>query len=255
MTLTPASSRWFFQPKRHPQSRLRLFCFPHAGGAATIFSNWSHALPAGVEVWPVQLPGRQNRLSEPAFTQISEIVQALAPVIQEYLDIPFAFFGHCMGAHVSFELARQLRGQAAPLPEHLFVAARRAPQLPDPNAHFYHLSGPIFLKAVSNQNALPAEFVENQELVSLMLPTLRADFEAVETYTYAAGEPLECAISAFGGTEDYSVSPDELLEWRNQTTGAFRFHLFSGDHFFIQSHQPGVLRTISQELRKLIPER
>ena len=252
MTLTPASSRWFFQPKWHPQPRLRLFCFAHAGGAASVFSNWSSYVPAGVEVWPVQLPGRQNRLSEPPFAHISEMVQALAPVLQEYLDIPFAFFGHCMGAHLSFELACQLRGLAAPLPKHLFVAARRAPQLPDPNTHCHQLSEPIFLKAVSNLNGLPREFVENKELVRLMLPTLRADFEAVETYTYTDREPLGCAISAFGGTEDFSVTSDELVRWRNQTTGTFRFHLFPGDHFFVHSHQSSVLKTISQEIGQLI---
>jgi medium-chain acyl-[acyl-carrier-protein] hydrolase len=252
MTMTPASSRWFFQPKWQPQPRLRLFCFPHAGGAASAFSHWSSYVPAGVEVWPVQLPGRQNRLSEPPFTQISEIVQALTPVLQAYLDIPFAFFGHCMGAHLSFELARQLRNQAAPLPKQLFVSARRAPQLPDPNIHCYQLSEPIFLKAVSNLNGLPGEFVANKELVRLMMPTLRADFEAVETYTYTDEEPLECAISAFGGTDDYSVTSNELMAWRNQTTSTFRYHLLPGDHFFIHSHQATVLKLISQEIKQII---
>jgi medium-chain acyl-[acyl-carrier-protein] hydrolase len=252
MTVTPASSRWFFQPKLHPQPRLRLFCFPHAGGGASVFSHWSSYVPAGVEVWPVQLPGRQNRLSEPPLAQISAVVQVLAPALQEVLDIPFAFFGHCMGAHLSFELTRRLRSEGAPLPQHLFVAARRAPQLPDPNAHCHHLSEPVFLKAVSNLNGLPGEFLENKELVRLMMPTLRADFKAVETYTYTDGEPLECAISAFGGTGDYSVTPNELIAWRNQTTATFRFHLFPGDHFFIHSHQASVLKTISQEIGQIV---
>ena len=252
MTVKPTSSRWFLQPKVHPQPRLRLFCFPYAGGAASAYAQWAGYVPAGVEVWPLQLPGRQNRLAEPPIAQISAIVQALAPELQEFLDIPYAFFGHSMGAHLSFELVRQLRRQGAPLPEHLFVSARRAPQLPDANTHCHHLSEPVFLKAVSKLNGLPKEFLENKELVQLMMPTLRADFQAAETYSYVDEEPLSCPISAFGGTEDYSVTSNELMGWRNQTTGAFRFYLFPGDHFFIHSHQASVLKAISQEITQIL---
>jgi surfactin synthase thioesterase subunit len=171
---------------------------------------------------------------------------------QEYLDIPFAFFGYCMGAHLSFELARQLRRQSSPLPEHLFIAARHAPQLPDPNPHCYRLSEPLFLRAVSNLNGLPAEFLENKELVRMMMPTLRADFEAAETYRYTDEEPFNRPFTVFGGTEDYSVTSDELVAWHHQTTGTFRFHLFPGDHFFIHSHQANLLKTISGEITQII---
>jgi medium-chain acyl-[acyl-carrier-protein] hydrolase len=252
MTVMPTSSKWFLRPAVYTQPRLRLFCFPYAGGAASAYSQWSSNVPAGVEVWPLQLPGRQNRLSETPIAQISAIVQALAPVLQECLDIPYAFFGHCMGAHLSFELVRQLRRQGAPLPEHLFVSARRAPQLPDMNTHCHHLSEPVFLKAVSNLNGLSKEFVENKELVQLMMPTLRADFKAAETYHYVEEEPLSCPISAFGGTEDYSVTSEELMGWRYQTTGAFRFYLFPGDHFFIHSQQTSVLKAISREITQIL---
>ena len=252
MTVRPAYSTWFLHQKLHPQPRLRLFCFPYAGGTASAFLNWSSYLPPGVEVWPLQLPGRQNRFSEPPATQISTLVQAMTPALQEYLDIPFAFFGYCMGAHLSFELARQLRRQNCPLPEHLFFAARRAPQLPDPNPHCYRLSEPLFLRAVSNLNGLPQEFLANKELVRMMMPTLRADFEAAETYRYTDEEPFDCPITVFGGTDDYSVTSDELVAWHHQTTGTFRFHLFPGDHFFIHSHQANLLKTISGEITQII---
>jgi medium-chain acyl-[acyl-carrier-protein] hydrolase len=252
MTVMPTSSKWFLRPGLYTQPLLRLFCFPYAGGAASAYAQWSGNVPAGVELWPVQLPGRQNRLAETPIEQISGIVQALAPALQEFLDVPYAFFGHSMGAHLSFELVRQLRRQGAPLPEHLFVSARRAPQLPDVNTHCHHLSEPVFLKTVSNLNGLPKEFLENTELVQLMMPTLRADFKAAETYHYVDEEPLACPISAFGGTEDYSVTSEELMGWRYQTTGAFRFYLFPGDHFFIHSHQTAVLEAISREITQIL---
>src|SRR5260221_2955179 len=232
MTVIPSSSSWFLHQKLHPQPRLRLFCFPYAGGTASAFLNWSSYLPPGVEVWQVQLPGRQNRFSEPPATQISTLVQAMTPALQEYLDIPFAFFGYCMGAHLSFELARQLRQQSSPLPEHLFIAARRAPQLPDPNPHCYRLSEPLFLRAVSNLNGLPAEFLENRELVHMMMPTLRADFEVAETYSYTDEEPFDCPITVFGGTEDYYLTSVNLLEGTLKLTGTFAFSSFQAKVFF-----------------------
>src|SRR5947207_15070410 len=103
MTVIPASNSWFLHQKLHPQPRLRLFCFPYAGGTASAFLNWSSYLPSGVEVWPLQLPGRQNRFSAPSAMQISTLVQSMTPVPQEYLDTPFAFFGYCVGAHLSLE--------------------------------------------------------------------------------------------------------------------------------------------------------
>ncbi len=241
-------SQWFLQPRRCPNPRLRLFCFPYAGGSAAIFSHWPDYVPADIEIWPVQLPGRQNRLSERPLAEISAVVQAFTPVLQEHLDIPFVFFGHCMGAHLSFEVARQLRRQGSQMPVHLFVSARRAPQLPDPNPRFHLLNDALFLKTVRKLNRLPEEFVEDEELARLTISTLQADFRALEMYSYTDEKPFNCPISVFGGTEDASVSTDELVPWHDQTTGMFRIHLLPSEHFFIHSHQAHILKIISQEL-------
>jgi len=101
------SDRWVMYPRPNPDARLRLFCFPYAGGGASVFYAWAEGSPQ-MEVCPVQLPGRESRLSEPPFTRLPPLVQALASDIRTHLDKPFAFLGHSMGATIAFELAREL---------------------------------------------------------------------------------------------------------------------------------------------------
>ncbi|WP_269822496.1 thioesterase II family protein [Dictyobacter vulcani] len=132
MTST-AHNPWIIMTQPNHQARLRLFCFSYAGGAASNYRVWQGKFPAEIEICAVQLPGRENRLMDPLFTHMTPLITSLASAIRPYLDIPFVFFGHSMGALVSFELTRQLRREQAELPLHLFVSAHRAPQLPDPD--------------------------------------------------------------------------------------------------------------------------
>src|SRR5919106_1717821 len=100
---------WFvFAPPKATIDR-RLFCFPYAGGSASIFREWPNELPANIQVCAIQLPGRQNRLAEKPITRISELVPALAEAFRAHCELPFAVFGHSMGALVAFEFVRQLR--------------------------------------------------------------------------------------------------------------------------------------------------
>lgn len=240
--------RWFLpQPSAAP-ARFRLFCFPYAGGAASIFARWSHELPAGVDLYAVQLPGRQNRLAEPAFRRLSDLVERLAAVMEPYCDLPFGFFGHSMGALISFELCRRLRRQGATLPRYLFVSGRRAPQLVDRNAPLHQLPDRMFLQVVARLGGLPAAVRHDPELMRVVLPTLRADFEVCETYVYAREEPLPCPILALGGTRDPLVPPPDLVAWQAQTRGAFESQLFEGGHFYFVEGVQEMLRHISQRI-------
>lgn len=243
---------WVTCPRPNPRAYLRLFCFPYAGGAASAFCTWSDDLPRGVEVCPIQLPGRESRLGEPPFTRLAPLVQALAPAIRPYLDKPFAFFGHSMGATISFELARQLRQQDDPGPVHLFVSGSRAPQIPDPDPPIHHLPEAEFVEELRRFNGTPELVLQNAELMQLFLPLLRADLALHEAYTYTADEPLDCPISAFGGLEDEEVSRDELAAWRDQTRGAFTLRIFPGDHFFLRSARALLLWAVSQDLTQVL---
>jgi medium-chain acyl-[acyl-carrier-protein] hydrolase len=253
MVNSVTSDAWVTGSNSNSQASLRLFCFPYAGGNTSIFRAWSSQLPPNVEVCPIQLPGRASRWKETPFTHMEPLVEALAQAITPYLDLPFAFFGHSMGALISFELARYLRIQQAPQPIHLFLSGRRAPQIGDRNPLMHTLPDQDFLAELHHLNGTPRQVLENVELMELFLPILRADFSICGTYTYADQPPLNCAISVFGGLED-ATEPHELLEpWRKQTCSSFALHLLPGDHFFLQTNQDLLLRTLSQILITIHP--
>jgi medium-chain acyl-[acyl-carrier-protein] hydrolase len=246
-TTASAFDSWISFRKPAPETRLRLFCFPYAGAGALIFRTWSDGLPADVEVCPVQLPGRGTRSSERPFTHLSTLVEALAEALAPLLDKPFAFFGHSLGALVSFELARRVRSRYGVNPSRLFVSAGRAPQIPRRGPAIHTLPEKEFLAELRRLNGTPSELLEHRELMELMLPLLRADFALFETYVYASEPPLGCPISAFGGLQDRRVQDSDLEAWRTQTSKEFSLQMFPGDHFFLS--QPALLRVLAEELQ------
>jgi len=233
----------------------RLICFPYAGGdAVTIFRNWPQTLPPNIQVCPVLMPGRGVRSAEQPFTNILSAARALGTELRPHLDRPFAFFGHSMGAVLSFEVARLLKMNGSPEPLHLFVSGARAPHLPDRHSRTYDLPEAEFLWELQRLNGTPAEVLQNPELMNLLLPVLRADFEACQTYVYNCGCTLNCPVTAFGGLQDV-VTHDELDSWRKQSSGAFRMHTFPGDHFFINSQQQNILKILSAGLAECFQNR
>jgi medium-chain acyl-[acyl-carrier-protein] hydrolase len=242
----PASSKWATCVQPREGSALRLFAFPYAGASAAIYRPWVKELPPQIELWAVHLPGREARISEPGIPSIAGMAAALAAGLRDFLDMPFAFFGHSMGALLAFELSRQLRREALPLPRLLAVSAHRAPHLPNRRPRTYDLPPDEFLAEITRLNGTPVTVLEHQELLDLLLPTLRADFEAVETYAYTPGAPLPCPIRAYGGVDDPEVSRAEIEPWREQTSGTFSVSMFPGDHFYV--HAPKVAAQVGMDL-------
>lgn len=247
-------SRWLVIPKEKPSARLRLFCFPYAGGNAWTFHKWPESLPAWVELCALQLPGRGNRMHEHPFTSLLPLVQAVAPEIEPYLDRPFAFFGHSMGAMIAFELARHFRRERGLLPSQLLISGRRAPHLPRTEKDLSSLSEPEFLDSLRDLNGTPKEVLENRELMQLMSTLLRADFAVCTRYTYRHEPPLSCPIMAFGGLSDREVSRKQLEGWGEHTSASFSVRMLPGDHFFLNSDQSTLLTLLTHELNRVCPQ-
>ncbi|MGB7438932.1 MAG: alpha/beta fold hydrolase, partial [Candidatus Acidiferrum sp.] len=250
MTTVAAFDSWIAFRKPNPRVRLRLFCFPYAGSGASIFRIWSNSLPAGVELCPVEFPGRGTRPMETPFTQLAPLVEALAQALLPLMDEPFGFFGHSFGALVGFELARQLRRESGVQPVRLFVSADRAPQFSHRDRPMHALPEREFLTELRRLNGIPGKVLEEAELMRIMLPILRADLAVYETYTYSTELPLNCPISAFGGLQDDRVSRGDLEAWRDQTNASFSLRMFPGDHFFWHTTQLLFLQALSEELRR-----
>jgi len=210
-----------------------------------MFQQWRHSLSDTIEICPVQLPGRGNRLADQRFTSMRPLVEALAEELREFMDRPFAFFGHSMGALVSFELARLLRRQRRRGPVHLFASGCEAPQLPLASRPIYNLPDPELIDALRRMNGTPQEVLDHVELMELMLPIIRDDLTVCQAYEYPPEPPLSCGISAFGGIQDPGVSESAVSAWREQTTGEFEMKMIEGDHFFIHNAFSQVLRVVS----------
>jgi medium-chain acyl-[acyl-carrier-protein] hydrolase len=248
MKFQSAANRWLILPKPNPAAVMRLFCLPYAGGSPLVFCNWPASLPENIEVCPIQLPGRGMRLSEPPFTRLEPLLESLIPVLRPLLDKPFALFGHSMGALICFELARTLRLRFGLEPESVFLAGRQAPPIPDRTTARYDLPEPQFIEELRHLNGTPPEILQQPELMRLLVPLLRAEFELCQTYVYQPGPPLGCPLFIFGGVDDGEVSQEELEGWRSYTTGAFSLRMLPGDHFFIRTSSSALLRMISEEL-------
>jgi medium-chain acyl-[acyl-carrier-protein] hydrolase len=230
------------------RAQVRLFCLPYSGAGASVFRAWSGAFPASMEVRPVQLPGREDRLAEPAFRRMNDLAPAVVRAVLPYLDKPFAIFGHSLGALVGFEVARLLQAEHGVGPELLFASGHTAPHDSDHEAILHSLPDGELAQKLRELGGTPEAVLQHEELRRLLFPLLRADFEVCETYRYEPAEPLRCPILALGGLGDDDVSRESLEEWRRHTLAGFGLRMFPGDHFFLNSCGPEVVRTVVRAL-------
>lgn len=250
MTSTPSS--WLRPRQPSPASLMRLFCCAHAGGGAAAFNSWARFL--GVcEVIKVQLPGREDNWERPPARTVSELLPGLLLHLASLLDRPFAFYGHSMGAIVMFELTRELRRRGFGLPLVLFVSGRRAPQLPLSHVPLFSLSDDALLEQVRGMGAASLEMFGKARWRERFFPTLRADLEVSDRYSYRAELPLACPIHAFGGADDSTVKPHEWQAWGQQTSAGYVGRMLSGRHFFDKEGQSTLLRHIGDALSRLAP--
>ncbi|HET7877014.1 MAG TPA: alpha/beta fold hydrolase [Methylomirabilota bacterium] len=240
--------RWCYRPRPDPRARCRLLCFAYAGGGASVFRGWERGLPSEVELVAIQLPGRENRLREPPFERMGDLLPALAEAVAPELDRPFFLFGHSMGALIAYELTRWLGVRGRSQPEKLFVSGHRAPYLPNPNPDIHHLPDQELARELRRYNGTPEAVLRNPELMQLLLPVIRADFALLENHRHVPGEPLAVPVSAFGGTEDLLVSRAHLGAWAEVAASGFRLRMLPGDHFFLQSQRVEVLRALAQDI-------
>jgi medium-chain acyl-[acyl-carrier-protein] hydrolase len=239
---------WFVVHRCEVPASQRLLCLPHAGGSATAYHRWPLGLPDDVEVWALQLPGRGFRLREASFRRVDDLVAALLPDVHKLADLPVSFFGHSMGALLAYCLAAALSEIGCPAPRQLFVSARRAPSLPYRRRSIHALPDAEFVDALRHFDGIPAQILGHREMLALMLPALRADFELIETYGHGSLRTLSVPIWAFVGADDATVSVDAVQAWRELTVDAFALEVLPGGHFFTESARADVLRLVSLRL-------
>lgn len=248
MTLRMSTKTWIIRSCGKTAPKVRLFCFPYAGGGASVFRAWDELVPCNLEICSVQYPGREHRIREGSFTAMEPLVAELVTSLEPYLDLPSVFFGHSMGALVGFECARRLRAQMGFSLGHLFVSACAAPQLAREVKPSKEWLDDELIDKVRKLNGTPDAVFDNEELKHLILPILRADFTLCARYIYVPSVPLDCPISAFGGLQDEGISREDLQAWSDQTASTFNLRMFSGDHFYLHTARQFLLDMLHREI-------
>jgi medium-chain acyl-[acyl-carrier-protein] hydrolase len=244
MNQVSAPASWLLPLSKGINPALRMFCFPYAGGGAQMFSGWPAQLPKDIEIFGVQPPGRGSRIGEPFIRKMSvmaeEVVQAILPL----LNRPFIFFGHSLGALLSFEVTHRLQAVRARMPVHLFISGVGAPHLPPIAAPIYQLPDDEFMQKLREYNGTPPEVFDNVELLQFLLPILRADFEVADTYRCKSRVPIGSPITVLAGSDDRETPPDYVQAWRQHTSAVFRSEMFPGGHFFFQTCSDSFFRSL-----------
>lgn len=246
MTVADGSDLWLRRFHPAPTAPARLVCFPHAGGSASFYLPVSAALESDCDVVALQYPGRQDRRHEPNVEDIGALADRIAPVLEPLFDRPVVFFGHSMGAILAFEVTRRLadRGHT---PAKLFASGRRAPSTRrTENVHQRDDNGIVAeMKAMSGTDA---QVLGDEELLRMVLPAIRSDYRAIETYA-PVDATVDCPITALVGDADPKTTVPEAEAWNAHTTATFELRVFNGGHFFLSPRAAEVIAVVREALR------
>lgn len=246
-------SPWFVPLRSSKRGLVRLICFPYAGGGAAAFRPWGRLIPEEFELVCLQMPGREARLAEPPRTDFSALVTEIAHALGKLPPMPTAFFGHSLGSLIAYEVAHLVQGSTS-APRKLLLSGCSPPHVrkdEEDEEPIWQLSDDAFLEKIRGLNGTSEEVLSNIEMMDLVMPTLRADFRLADGIDPKPRQ-LPTSICAFGGKDDPEASEEDIREWKHYSSTIFSYRMFPGDHFFINSHQEIVCRTVIDELAGLV---
>lgn len=231
-----------------PTSGVKMFCFPYAGGGASIYANWQRTLGPDIRVLPVHLPGREGRMAEQRFTDLDELTEDLDWELDEELDEPHIYFGYSMGALIAFSLALRRFERGASLPRALVLAAYRAPHLTPPKIGDVDAPDTELVQALSALGGIPDQVLKHPEWLSTLMPIARDDLVLCATVPPKEEQPMPVPFHVFAGREDPLVSPIEMSEWSKHTADEFEMRILPGRHFFIKDRETHFLDHLAHTL-------
>ncbi|WP_194916716.1 thioesterase II family protein [Catenulispora rubra] len=233
--------------------RLRLFCLPHAGGGAVTYRLWARHLGPDVEVVSIRLPGRETRHRQAPARRIDQLVPALTRTLAAGTDLPYAVFGHSLGALLAFETCRELARLDLAQPVRLLVSGRPGPHLVPRLAPIHDASDRRLCERLREMGGTPEEVLQDQDVMSNLLRVLRADLEVAETYRCLPAPPLDIPISVFGGAGDRFVPTGDLGAWAEHSKVGCRVRVYEGSHFYLHEDPAPILRDIATDLSEFCP--
>ncbi|MFI6173848.1 thioesterase II family protein [Nocardia sp. NPDC051052] len=251
---TVDNALWIRRPHPAAAPTIRLVCFPHAGGSASFFFPVSVALSGSgsgpVEVLAVQYPGRQDRRLDPCIDDIGALAEQIYAALRPWTDLPLAFFGHSMGAILAFEVARLLEERDGIVLAMLFASGRRAPSRHrDEDVHTR--DDDALVAELRQLSGTDDALLGDEELLRMILPAMRSDYRAIETYRSVPGATVRCPITVLVGDDDAKSTVAEARDWAGHTTSGCETRVFTGGHFYLTAHRAAVIETISESLLRV----
>lgn len=230
--------------------KIKLFCFPYAGGSATVYREWKKYLHPLIELEAVELAGRGSRIMEDPYQSVGGAVADVLSIIKPHIaHKQYAIFGHSMGSLIGYELAQHINSNTLRPPLHLFFSGRGAPHIQRPDKKKYHLmEEDEFKREVLKLGGTPPEFFHHPDLMNIFIPILKNDFRIVETYPYRSNiHALPFDFTVFLGRQD-DLTEQQCSEWSQHTTRVCNTHYFEGGHFFLHQQVNGIVKLINQTL-------
>ncbi|GIG59295.1 oleoyl-ACP hydrolase [Longispora fulva] len=241
------STTWLRRFRPAADAAVSLVCLPHAGGSASFFFPVSRALAPAIDVLAVQYPGRQDRRHEPNIDNLPELADRIVDALTHMVDRPFALFGHSMGAMLAYEIALRLAAAGLPAPTRVFLSGRRAPSRHrDDRVHL--MSDGEILAQIRRLNGTDLMALDDPDIRDMILPVVRNDYRAVETYRHDPSRVLDCPVTVLTGDRDPLVTVDEARAWEEHTTGPTDLLVLPGGHFYLVEQSERVLDVIRRRL-------
>ncbi|MEV5321318.1 alpha/beta fold hydrolase [Streptomyces sp. NPDC052687] len=251
MTAEPAAGLWIRRYCPAPDARTRLLCLPYAGGSAPFYLPFARSLAPDVDVLAVQYPGRQDRLREPCIDSVAGLADVLVGEVVPWTDRPLALFGHSMGASVAFELALRLE-RLGHRPFVVFASGRTAPSRPrEATVHLRDDAG--LMAEVLSLGGTDARIFEDEDLRRMVLPVLRSDYRAAETYRSSPGSRLAAPLRALVGADDPHAPLDSVRAWGDHTDGGFDLRTYPGGHFYLANRMEEVATDVLRMISAMRP--
>lgn len=247
-TMQAANNNWIMYNQEREAPKGRLICFPYAGCAASIFRTWPDLLGDDIEVLPIQLPGRETRLSEKPCHDVEALIDTLFEVLHPYLNLPFAFFGHSMGTFLCYELQLKIKKELGKDAVRFFVSGGSPPNTTARLLNIARLPDKEFVDTLVEHGGIPQLIVENPDFLSFFVPIIRNDFILMESYLFKPSAPLNTPLTLLGGTRDQMISEERLKGWEEFTALECELHMFDGGHFFINEYTKEIVTLIKNQL-------